>query len=348
MSIIDQVFFLAPHLADKAQVSGVNAMVCCPYHKGGNENTPSMSISLVDPVYFCHGCKKGGTVKSLLVDLGASESMADQALSRSGMSGRREARKVQDRGVDAPIAVRIPTVDEDEVEEEGVAYILDEGILDEYRLAPKALMRDGFEKSTLRFFGIGVDKDQARITFPIRDFEGNLLGVSGRTYVGMEPRYKIYKTELTRRRKWGIPRNYSLESAKSRLLWNGHNAKKLINNGHTLVLTEGFKAAMWVWQAGHQCVAATIGSYLTKNHAEWIYKHAGRVIIFYDADEAGVEGTRKAIDTLVNHGVSVKIAKYPENTEATQPDGLTSSQIAEALIESQNFIEWKTAQGSRK
>ena len=313
-------------------------MIRCPYHAGGQERTPSMSVSLIKPVFFCHGCKEQGHVSKLLQHFGASKSMASKIVDRTKFSEAGERRAPRPTSNKAPIAHGI----KEGPRGPGKAYILSEDVLDEYRLAPKRLLDAGFKAKTLQSFGVGVDEKNGRITFPLRDFDGNLVGISGRGYLGQDQKYKIYKKELIERRELGIPNDYSLDSIKGQLLWNGYRALPLVEEGQPLTITEGFKAAMWLWQCGYENTVALIGSYLTHEHAERISKcnRDPQVILFLDADEAGIKGTEKAMTRLIKKGVSVKIARYPDD-ERLQPDELDQDEIENAINNSQTFIEWQ-------
>lgn len=354
-SIFDSLTFFAPHLVDGAQITANYVMVRCPYHSGGQERTPSMSISLLDPVFHCHACKESGHISKLFKHFGASKDLIDRALAAAGMRDAKKAAKGPQ--FDAPLAVPISVAEitDDDLEPgAGRAYILNEAILDEYRLAPKQYIKDGFHKSTLRWFGVGVDLENGRFTFPIRDYDGNLLGISGRTYTGQEPRYKIYRSELIRRREFGIPRDYSLDSVKSKLLWNGHQAFKHVKEGHELVIVEGFKAAMWVWQSGHPAVVAIIGSYLSEDHADRLCRVVDSVTLFLDNDDAGIRGTEKAIKTLLKKGLDVWVARYPDDeveiTESgdaelkrfSQPDDIKEPEaVLKAINERESYLAWQ-------
>jgi len=258
-------------------------------------------------------------------------------ISRAGFSESHESRAA------APVSNAAPLVSTSGKGQDahGKAYVLDESVLDEYRLAPKRLLDAGFLATTLQSFGVGVDELNGRITFPLRDFKGDLVGISGRSYLGQEPKYRIYTTELTTRKGFGIPRDYSLDSIKKQLLWNGYRALPLMEDGDRLIITEGFKAAMWVWQCGYKCTVALIGSYLTREHAERIGKssRAPQATIFLDADEAGRQGTWKAINSLIKKGVGVRVATYPEGK--MQPDDLSPDEVTDAIENSQTYIGWQ-------
>lgn len=336
-------------LTDGHTRTGSTVMIRCPFHGGGRERTPSMSIDVDKPVFYCFGCKEHGHLTALFRKLGASQEAARSLLRNAGYSNT-ESRPTENVFQNVLKVMPINSFGEkdegdDSAEEweghqkEGQAYILPEDVLDPFRLLPTSLVDEGFESSTLYYFGVGVDQEEERITYPIRDYEGRLVGVSGRTYSASHIRYKIYKRELTSRRELGIPANYSLNSIKSHLLWNAHNAFKELDASTPLVVAEGFKAAMWIWQSGHKAVVALIGSYLSPFQAERICKSTGDVVLFLDNDEAGESGTLKAIPILLDKGVRVRVAVFPEGKK--QPDDLTKDETQEAIRNAVNYIAWQ-------
>jgi DNA primase len=212
-------------------------------------------------------------------------------------------------------------------------FILDEDILDEWRLAPKDLLEAGFRKQTLRHFEVGFDYQNLRITYPIRNIFGELVGVSGRTVADQEPRYKLYRQELTEAA--GVPDDYELD--KRGLLWHGHVIWPVLYKiPEPVIITEGFKAAMWVWQAGIHNVVALIGSYLTDLHANLFSVVQSPVFLFLDNNEAGKIGTWKAIQQL--NANELYVANYPDLRE--QPDDLEPKEVQEALRSAQSYATW--------
>jgi hypothetical protein len=53
MSAIDTLLNVAPRYREGMRMGPNHVMVRCPFHGGGNERTPSLSISLNVPVWFC-------------------------------------------------------------------------------------------------------------------------------------------------------------------------------------------------------------------------------------------------------------------------------------------------------
>lgn len=330
MSAIDTLLNVAPRYRDGMRQGPNHIMVRCPFHGGGNEKTPSLSISLNVPVWFCHGCKASGHIAQLLGAAGLSRSSIDAVLPKS--SGERYVKQT--------LGAKILKSTHDLFRGK---YILDEGLLDLYRLCPTSLRQAGFKQTTLRHFEVGYDTKNIRITYPLRNVYGDLIGISGRANLeGIEPRYRIYDRELIERTDYHVPAEYTMESVKSAILWHGHVVRPLFfANSHVtdfMVITEGFKACMWTWQHGFEDVVALVGSYLTDHHAELIGRVVPRVVLFLDNNEAGWRGTKQAALKLIRKGVDVTVARYPDDRE--QPDDLAEEEIQDALLDPEPIRAW--------
>lgn len=332
--IASALFSLAPALQANAKRSSNYIMIQCPFHGGGQEKNPSCSVSLEKPVFFCHACQASGHVAQILKTLGLGREGIDVILKATGLdkpgkalSGRG---KVAARLTESTNAYRGP-------------FILSEDLLDEYRHAPKWLMRQGFDKKTLRHFEIGFDFSNLRVTFPIRNVYGELVGLSGRTVVDEEPRYKIYDSEMKMKEGYRIPPDYSMEAVKDAVLWHSHVVRPFFytneEQDEAFVLTEGFKACMWVWQAGYQSTAALIGAYLSDLHAELIASAVQYVVLFLDNNEAGWRGTVRAGRILSSYGIDVRVAVYPDDRE--QPDDLEPEEVVLSIRNPETYLSWR-------
>ena len=311
-------------LLDGATYSSNYVMVCCPFH---HERTPSCSIALKKPVFFCHACTEGGHISKLLKHAGIMPEVAKTLLEDVHYSEEREIGKA------GPM-----TLYSGEDPFRG-AFILDEEILDEFRLAPQDLVEAGFRQKTLRHFEVGFDYEHYRITYPIRNIYGELVGVSGRTVINAEPRYKLYRTELMADGQ--VPESYTMDSVKEAVLWHAHICYPFLwNDEEPVLVVEGFKAAMWVWQAGYHNVVALIGAYCSDLQVELLARTRSPVLLFLDNNEAGIKGTAKALKRLLYKGANeLYCVRYPDLRE--QPDGLSPSEITTAIQQSQRHYEWK-------
>jgi len=329
MRLIEEVVReVAPSALDGAQISTAYVMVKCPFHGGGGERTPSCSLSRFKPVFFCHGCSTGGHISRYLRQIGASKEFAKSSIEKVDYDysefGDGTGRKSLYSG---------------KVNRFRGEFILDDDILDGWRLRPQALFHAGFKERTLRHFEVGVDHSRARITFPLRNLYGELVGVSGRTMVENTegPRYKIYSAKDLE--SFGVPAEYTTQSIKSALLWHAHLVYPIcFRSREPIIICEGFKATMWVWQAGLHNVVALVGAHLSKLQAELLARTASEVILFLDNNTAGHAGTHKAAELLLSKNIT-KVAQYPDLRQ--QPDALTDAEVHHAVKASVPYSRWR-------
>lgn len=329
--IVESLFSVAPHLRDGSRPTSSYVLIRCPFHGGGKEKTPSMSVSRERPLFYCHACQSSGHVSQLFRSYGASRDLIDLFIAQAGMNIRYEKRKA------GKVGARI-AAGEDPYRGK---YILDDDLIDKYRLAPRELINAGFEKSTLRHFEVGFDKDNLRITYPLRNLYGELVGISGRTIIdGNEPRYKIYVKELIDRRDFSVPETYTMDAVKEAILWHAHIVRPILfREEGRIIVTEGFKAAMWTWQSGYQNVTALIGASLSDFHAEILATYTREVVLFLDNNEAGLKGTYYGARKLERKGIVPLIARYPDTRQ--QPDNLDPDEIKQAIASPLSFREWR-------
>lgn len=201
--------------------------------------------------------------------------------------------------------------------------VLPEAILGMFEFCPLSLVRAGFTEEVLQRYEIGFDRTRRRIIFPLRDHLGNLVGLSGRTVVDDYPRYKIYKQELEE-----VHPHYELH--KGRIVW-GLNKFYEASRYHPVepvVICEGFKAAMWVAQAGYPYVVALLGKSLSLEQQALLTRVANRLVLFLDNDDAGKDATRVVSKQL--RGADVRVGDYG-TSDPVSPDDLSPEHIKAAI-----------------
>lgn len=129
----------------------------------------------------------------------------------------------------------------------------------------------------------------ARITFPIRTFEGVLVGFGGRALDDEQPKYVNTHTY----------RHYE----KRRNFYGLFESKRAILKGMAPFLVEGYFDAMAFWALGMPAIALC-GTAFSDDHARVLKKISKRVILCFDADEAGLLALKKSLIVLNEHGVS--------------------------------------------
>lgn len=321
----EPVHELAKKYLSRVKPSGnTNIMAICPFHRkadGSFENDPSFAMNTSTGLWFCHSCKERGNLKQFLYRIGVSafiiENQYKYLLETIAKYVPKKADPLRPHVLSNPP--------------------LEESLLGIFDKCPLPLLEEGFEEDILRHFDVGFDNAHMRITFPLRDMLGKLVGISGRAVVdGDLPRYKVYDTEYT---VWGLSQR-SLN--KSSLIWNVHDLYPAAEFGglEYVVLVEGFKACMWLVQAGIRNVVALLGSYLSEDQ-KWILEHMGvPVFLMLDNDDAGRKG-RDFIGSFISKSLPVKVVEY----EGDQPSDMQPDLVQQAISQAKDYYLWVIDKG---
>lgn len=317
---------VAKQLLGEVQRAGPNnVMARCPLHlnkHGVRETNPSFGLNIQNGLWNCYSCGEKGNLKQLLYKLNVG---GDLGLASNWKDILEELK--------ARAPVRVPRTGywlKPFPEEK----VLPEHVLGLFRHAPQQMLVWGFRKAVLRAYDIGYDSKNCRITFPLRDFTGQLVGFSGRDLLNLGgPRYKVYgKREYE---LWGLP---ALDHPpKGELLWGYHQAVAVTSTrpGLPIVLTEGFKAHLWLVQAGYPVTLALLGSAMTEEHQHLLERLGGTIYVFLDNDAAGQKKYQIAERLSRTHDVRIPI--YP----TTQPDQLPPEEVRAAIENAPSYLTWR-------
>lgn len=323
--IEEEVMALVRQYLRRVSPSGPNnVMAVCPFHiraDGEEERNPSFAVALSTGLYFCHSCGARGGLRRLLQSVIDNDRVVEL---RYG--GLIEAVK---RNLPPPPDALRPDIT--------CLDPIPEGLLGMFTwpTMPQSLTDKGFTDQTLRHFEVGHDPWHNRITFPLRDWRGNLVGISGRaTDAGQHSRYKIYTKEYER---WGLPPRPTVNKAS--ILYNAQSvvpAAYLAIQPEPIVVVEGFKACMWVWQAGITNVVALLGNRMTWEQG-WMLERLGtQLILFLDGNTAGQEGTAAIVERWLT---GTHVARYPRLP--AQPDDLTPEEVRQAINQATPGPYWR-------
>jgi 5S rRNA maturation endonuclease (ribonuclease M5) len=305
-----------------------NLAAFCPFHKGGNESSPSMYVYVGKPTgkaqpgsTFCHTCNEGWTLSRLLYKLGADRQIVEMVRTELANTNK-------NKDPHKELDLKLGQLDFSQ-------FVLPETLLGVYDYCPREMLRSGFTPEIIKDHDIGFDRDLRRITFPIRDHLGNLVGVSGRTVIDEEPRYKVYRSEF-----YSIAgRNYKCE--KSKILWGldkFYHARLHLPSAEPVILCEGFKAALWVKQAGFSDVVALFGAALSAEQHILLSRVASEAVLFLDNDSAG----RRASWTISRQvtDLDLKIVDYGTFNELS-PDDLSIDAVKEKVTNAPRAADWR-------
>jgi DNA primase len=157
-----------------------------------------------------------------------------------------------------------------------------------------------------------------RLMFPICDRSGRVIAFGGRALAkDIQPKYKnSAETPLFH---------------KGSNLYNLHNARKSAHERGTVVAVEGYVDVISMSMAGVPNVVAGLGTALTPDQCELLWKMAEEPILCFDGDKAGRKAAFRALDTalpLIAPGRSLRFALLPEGQD---PDDLARAGGREAV-----------------
>jgi DNA primase len=323
-----------------------NVVMKCPFHKGGQETKPSFSINVDLGIFHCFTCKASGAIPQLLTMLGLSKDQVDLEVheiredleaNRLRLAWRARSKWVGKDSSKAP-------------------SILPEALLRPYEWCPTKLVEYGLNQDWLRYMEVGYDRQQNRITFPVRDVYGNLAGIVGGSAVaGQYPKYKVYKG------KWKnpatgemVPSDFGTWFEESYPNYDFHNHHYLWNYNRlyprlffgreenpTLIIVEGFKACLWLLQNGFWNTVALMGSAMTTDQLDLLRRLQVNLVLFLDNDEAGILGTLKIGRRLYSEKSGVFVAQYPQDAVDCQPDDLSPGEVGDAVTRACVFPQYQ-------
>lgn len=303
----------------------------CPFHKDGQERKPSFYMSLTKGVYFCHSCGAKGTFIQFLKRMGTKASVIDQMMSEVRPETQTDREK------------RMFGANLNQGE-----HRINEGLLGVFQFCPNDLVNDGFDKKVLQEHEVGFDKKQMRITFPIRDLDGNLVGISGRTVINEDPRYKVYKSGDLLKYASDDPetqaRYRAYDIKNHHYIWNAHNVYPMVFSGDLgcVIVVEGYKACLWLLQHDIENVVAIQGSRLAWSQQRILSRLDATVILLLDNNKAGREGSFNIGKRLIRSGLPVLVCSYPQWCDQNvQPDDLEHEEIITMLDTARTFHDWR-------
>jgi DNA primase len=161
------------------------------------------------------------------------------------------------------------------------------------------------------------DAFRARVLFPISDDRGDPVAFGGRILPGGEP--PKYKNS-------GETPLY----AKSKVLYGLHWAKAAIVAADRVVVCEGYTDVIGFHRAGLPIAVATCGTALTEDHVRTLRRFATRIVLAFDADEAGQHAAERFYAWEKTYDVSVHVARLPRGVDPadlanTNPAGLVAA-----------------------
>jgi len=292
----------------------------CPFHK---EKTPSFYVDDEKGLFYCFGCKTGGDVFTFLEKI---EGLTFQeALTRLA----------EEAGVELPQR-KAPKKDKDlyainqlaleffrkNLGEKAWDYLKKRGIEPFYAEAFKLgyappgwqnltryLSESGIPLEKALAAGVVAEKEgrvydrfRDRLIVPIEDHAGRVVGFSGRSLSGEEPKYlNTPETEIFKKREilFGLPQ-----------------AREAIREKKRAIVVEGLFDVVALHQMGFRESVAVLGSAFTPEQGLLLKRLGVRELyLAFDADEAGRKATLKSLELEVAKSFKVYAVALPEGKD---------------------------------
>lgn len=154
--------------------SGDDLMICCPYHKDGQERRPSAGIRKTDGLFHCLAC---GETHSLIELIANCLGYKDALQGYKWLVQNFATTEVKERGrINVSFTRNVRT----NIPDNTITKIGEEE-LDSYRYTHPYLYKRGLTDEIIEKFDIGYDKLTDSITFPVRDINGDCMFVARRS-----------------------------------------------------------------------------------------------------------------------------------------------------------------------
>ena len=321
--------------------AGKEFKACCPFH---DEKTPSFTVVPDKQFYHCFGCGAHGTAIGFLMDY-ANMEFVEAVEELAGRVGREVPREGGTE--DGPRDNLDPIFDALDLSNayfqrhlrrhpqasRAVEYLKGRGlsgkIAAEFQLgfAPPGwdgllneLGTDKSARSVLVRAGLLVERDDGqlydrfrdRITFPIHDSKGRVVGFGARIIDRGEPKYlNSPETPVFR---------------KGRELYGLWRARRAGRSPARLLVVEGYMDVVALTQSGIDYAVATLGTAATEAHVQRLFRGVNDIVFCFDGDEAGRRAASRAVENvlpLMKAGRRALLLFLPEGED---PDSLVRAE----------------------
>jgi DNA primase len=312
---------------------GTRFVGLCPY-PDHSEKTPSFGVAPDRGFYYCFGCQRGGDAIKLVSEL-KNFSFVDAVAYLAERSGV----EVEYEGVANPDAARERNSRRRNIHkalaaatayyhkylskarspqaENARRYLKGRGLelstIEEFRLgyAPPrgvggfagAAARLGLDRKVLDAAGLlsarGGERFAGRITFPISDRRGRIVGFGARALGDDHPKYlNSPETEIFNKRD---------------LLYGFPQVSEAMRKERAALVVEGYTDVLMLYQAGIKNAVATLGTATTPAHLRTLSGYADRIYLLFDPDAAGEKAIERAAATAAELRLDLRVLRLPQD-----------------------------------
>jgi DNA primase len=312
---------------------GTRHVGLCPFH---DERTPSFSVNAEHGLYHCFGCGASGDAISFVRETDgldfaeAIEHLAERygvALEREeederaeeARSRRERLMRLLDRTATFYARYLWESAEAKAARDHMAARGLGEETLRAFRVgyAPSAWnrvlvagQRDGYAPEEMVAAGVAqhgrqggyYDRFRARITFPLADARGRVLGFGARAVRdSQKPKYlNSSENELYR---------------KGRHLFGIDHARAPAARAGRVIVVEGYTDVLALHGVGIEESVAIMGTALTPDQLTELGRAATTVLMALDADASGQDAMLRAARAASERGIELRVLALPDGSD---------------------------------
>ncbi|MBA2535402.1 MAG: DNA primase [Rubrobacter sp.] len=305
----------------------------CPY-PDHEEKTPSFSVSPDRGFYYCFGCQRGGDAIKLVMDLKsfdfaeavsylAERSGVDLQFEGGGNPDAARQRALRRREIHKALAAatvyyhKYLLTSQSQEAENARKYLSDRQIkrstIEEFRLGyapPRGTSgflavagRFNLDRGTLDAAGLlsarGGERFAGRITFPISDRRGRIVGFGARALGDAQPKYlNSPETDVFNKRD---------------LLYGFPQVSEAMRKDRAALVVEGYTDVLMLYQGGIKNAVATLGTATTPGHLRTLSGFVDRIYVLFDPDAAGEKAIERAAATAAELKLDLRVLRLPED-----------------------------------
>lgn len=336
--------------------AGRNFRGLCPFHP---EKTPSFFVNPEKQIFHCFGCGTGGNLIQFLMRIdglefleavaaAAEKAGVHVAVDGHGQGEGRETKEIFEANAIANGFFRENlekshgTTPFEHLEKRGIpqkefarfsiGYAPSGNAfarsVTHNRHAPEPFVKAGLLSKSGSTFS---DYFRHRVILPIFDARGRIAGFGGRSLEeNQQPKY--------------------LNSAehrafkKSSILYGLNWAKERIRSLGFAILVEGYFDVLKLHLAGFDNAIAPMGTYVTDSHLRQLKRFAEKILVVFDADQAGNTAAVRTIEVVLSNGFDVRIATLPRGFDPDDfIDNYGAASFTTFLNQARDFVEYKVA-----
>lgn len=268
-------------------------MVCCPYHKNGQERKPSMGIRKSDGLCHCFTCGETHSLQEMISHCFGK----DDAIGSFGWTWLLKNFLTVEVDNRKPIELNLSRgfINKSKVKIGDTQEYVSEKELDSYRYYHPYMYKRRLTNEVIEIFDIGFDKATNCITFPVRNLDGKTLFVARRN---VNTKYFNYPSGVEKP-LYGLYELYS----NSRKEYDSINKHILYDFPNEVIVCESMLDATTAWVYGKYAVALNgLGTDL--QFKQLMDLPCRKLILATDNDSAGMKARARIRKNVKNKLIS--------------------------------------------